>query len=205
MSYISADDYYIADKIMEVNNNVISMNESYNCNNNDCPDGYSCVNNICSPTDINVIRNIPFKSTPIIDSKKVFLNSNVYEVPIGVPMVNTISDNLFSFKSSGDLFQSCNVDSDCMAGYWCLNAPDNMNLNSPTVCLSSGKNNVGQSCKDGRDCLVGLDCYNTVGADSLPTKQCLMSDPNPTNLITGATCANNNNCKSNSCVNNMCV
>jgi len=206
MSYVSADDYYIGNNITEFNNNIISMQESYNCNQTiDCPNGYSCVNKVCNPIDINITPTIPFKSTPIIDNKVVFLNGNIFEVPIGVPKVNNITDNLFSFKSSGDLFQSCNVDSDCMAGYWCLNSPEDMKLNSPYACLNSGKNKIGDACKDGRDCMVGLDCYNTIGINNTKTKQCLMSDPNPTNLINGATCENNNNCKSNNCVNHMCI
>ena len=205
MSYVSADDYYISEKIIEVNNNVISMQESYNCESNECPNGYSCVNKICSPNDMNISTPIPFNSKPIIDNKVIFLNGNVFEVPIGVPMDNNISDNLFSFKSSGDIFQSCNVDSDCLAGYWCLNAPEGSNSTSGSVCLTSGKGNLGESCKDGRDCLVGLDCYNTIGADNMKNKQCLMSDPNPRNLINGATCENNSNCKTNNCVNHMCI
>jgi len=200
MSYISADDYEPATQITELPYN----DSGANCNSGEnCPSGYNCVNNLCSAPVGNPAPVIPFRVT----IKKIILNNNVWDVPIGVPLpTNNNNSNMYSLSSSGNLFEACNVDSDCVAGYWCLNTPPQMTgINSPTVCLSSGKGNMGAGCNDGRDCLVGLDCYNSsTNSDGSKNRQCLMEDPNPAKLPTGATCASSNQCNSNICNNHMC-
>jgi hypothetical protein len=162
MSYTSADDYE--------NSWIITQpysDSGANCSSSkSCSDGYSCYNDVCTPSDLS-------KPAPPIQykiMKPVVAGNTTILMPIGVP----VATGFFSYKAIGDSVQACNTDSDCQAGLWCLNNPDSAS-EIKSVCMTSGSGNVGDSCKSGAECLVGLDCYREKEGAKM---SCQMADPN---------------------------
>ena len=148
-----------------------------NCNINiKCPPGYTCISNICTPSNAivpssNSPPDIPF----IITGKFMYLNK-IIDIPI---VKTTIKKG--KTPSVSNLNQACVFDSDCYPSLWCSNDPNG----TGTICLNSGTGSIGTACVSMADCSVGLDCYpgySTPGSTGT-SKSCQMGPILPSQII----------------------